>query len=382
MVSDGPVSFPSTMAGENAPELISRIRRRPGAWMLAAWTLFGLYYGTRNVISATARGRQIDWNRDFLYELIYWYGWALMTPLILWFSRRARLRLTPGKAVAAIAAFGVIVTPLQGALEATIAVGFDRFVMRVPPEQISRNLPLIVRAVLLGCFTGYVTYWIIVGIDFAIAYYRGYHDREVSAADLERRLSEARLQNLRAQLHPHFLFNTLNTVSILMMRDLASARQVLARLGDLLRLTLQSSNAQEVSVRDEVDYVRRYLDIEQVRFSDRLKVDIDVDPRALDAMMPAMILQPLVENAIRHGVAAKSTAGALSVRIRRLDGNLELRVQDDGPGFPHSPVEGVGLSNTRSRLAQLYGSAQRFETSNAPAGGAVVTISIPYRVGV
>jgi signal transduction histidine kinase len=361
-------------------DFVAEIRKRPRTWMFVAWTIFGLYYGARNVISAFARGRQIDWSRDFLYELIYWYSWALMMPLIVWLVRRARRRLATGNAVLAIAAAGIVITPVHGALEATLAISFDRFVLGVTPDQIARNLPAIRRAVLLGCFTGYVTYWIIVGLDFAIGYYRGFHERRVAAADLERHLTQARLQNLRAQLHPHFLFNTLNTVSILMMRDLAGARQVLTRLGDLLRLTLQSSDAQEVTVRDEIDYVRRYLDIEQVRFSDRLSVAVDVDPRALDARIPAMILQPLVENSIRHGIAAKSSSGAVAIRIRRANDAVQISVQDDGPGFDGTRAEGVGLSNTRARLSQLYGPAQSLATAAAPGGGALVTITLPYRM--
>jgi two-component system, LytTR family, sensor kinase len=226
-------------------------------------------------------------------------------------------------------------------------------------------------------------YWVVVTALHAIDYYRKFHERELRAADLEKRLSQARLQALQMQLNPHFLFNTLHSISTLMHRDVEAADRMIARLSDLLRLALDSTEAQEVPLRQELAFVDRYLEIERIRFSDRLNVQKTIAPDTLNALVPNLILQPLVENALRHGIAPQSRRGRIDLRAQREHDTLELQVSDNGVGVPelNSLEEGVGLSNTRARLQQLYGKRHVFELRHAEQGGLVVTLRLPFRTG-
>jgi signal transduction histidine kinase len=216
-------------------------------------------------------------------------------------------------------------------------------------------------------------YWGTVGVVHAFAYHRKYRERELIASRLEAQLAQARLQVLRMQIHPHFLFNTLHAISALMHRDVAAAERMLVGLSDLLRSTIDLDGAQETSLREEVDFVSRYLEIMKMRFPDRLEVRMEIDAGSLDARVPAMVLQPLVENAIRHGVAPRASGGRIVIRAGVAGGMLQLEVADDGPGLAGSAAEalarGMGLANTRERLRQLYGERHRFEIeSPAPVG--------------
>ncbi|MCA1849761.1 MAG: histidine kinase, partial [Acidobacteria bacterium] len=237
--------------------------------------------------------------------------------------------------------------------------------------------------------TNLLLYWSVLGLCHAYDYYRRYRERErraaqleLAASQLETQLARAQLDALRMQLHPHFLFNTLNTISVLMQEDVVIARRMLLRLSDLLRLALKNAGAHEVSLRQEMEFLRSYLEIEQTRFQHRLKVQMEIDAEALDARVPNLILQPLVENAIRHGVAPRPTASTIEIRARRRNGQVELRVRDDGPGIDEMRKEnaegGIGLSNTRARLSKLYGAAHSFHLSSPDGGGTQVTITIPF----
>jgi sensor histidine kinase YesM len=226
-----------------------------------------------------------------------------------------------------------------------------------------------------------MTYWAIVAVVHALDYHRESQERELTAAQLQAQLAEAQLEALQRQLHPHFLFNTLNTISALMHRDVHAADEMLVQLSDLLRLTLDRIGTQQVPLTDEVDFLRKYLEIEQTRFGDRLQVNIDVDPEVLDAPVPNLILQPLVENALRHGIGPRVGGGRIDVDARQVEGSLMMTVRDDGVGLSPDRLNafhsGVGLSNTRSRLENLYGERHRFEFQTPAGGGLVVTIVIP-----
>jgi sensor histidine kinase YesM len=226
-----------------------------------------------------------------------------------------------------------------------------------------------------------MTYWAIVGLSHALAYHQEAQTRALKASQLETRLVEAQLQSLQRQLQPHFLFNTLNTISALMHRDVEAADAMIARLSDLLRISLQSVGVQEVTLKEELDFLSKYLEIEQTRFRDRLRVVFDVAPDTFDALVPNLILQPLVENAIKHGIGPRPAPGTITIRARRVGTMLELVVQDNGVGLSAARLSdfnrGIGLSNTRSRLDHLYGSSHRFEFRQPAEGGLLVLIAIP-----
>jgi two-component system, LytTR family, sensor kinase len=233
-------------------------------------------------------------------------------------------------------------------------------------------------------FDDITMYWAVACICFSWLYYQRAKDREIQASALEAQLARAHLDALKMQLHPHFLFNTLHSISELMHQDVSAADRVIARLSELLRLTLENTGVQEVTLKAEIDFLQGYLEIERTRFRDRLTVSMDLTPETLDAMVPNMILQPLVENSVRHGIARRSGPGTIMVRSIKNDGNLEILLRDDGPGRSPTPPPsanfGLGLNNTRTRLQQMYGDAQRLEIRHPETGGFEVQITIPYHV--
>jgi len=224
-------------------------------------------------------------------------------------------------------------------------------------------------------------YWVIVAVSHAFDYYRKYRERELRASELEKHLAQAKLQALQMQLNPHFLFNTLHSISSLMHKDVEAADRMIARLSDLLRAALEGAGTQQVTLRQELDLLQLYLAIEQVRFGSRLTVKMNIAPDTLGAQVPNLILQPLVENAIRHGIEPRARLGCIELQAHRQDGALALVVSDDGAGLGENGriKEGVGLSNTRARLRELYGTAHRFELLRGQEGGVRVELSIPFR---
>ena len=372
------------MRGMKEKEGGSLVKRGVG-WrgLLICWTLIAVLFTTRNIVQSVSGGQSIRWGPGVLFEIIYWYVWALLTPLIFWFARHFRLERDQRlRSVLALLLLGLFIAPLQVSLEIAINLTLASKLFHLPAAEIARRVAGVRRVVLVESFTSFFTYMVVVGAYYAFDYYQKYRERDLRALELEGRLTQAELQNLKMQLHPHFLFNTLNTISVLMTKDTKAANSVLVRLSDLLRMALDNVSTHEVTLKEELDFLARYLEIEQTRFEDRLTVRMKIEPGVLDARVPNLILQPLVENAIRHGVAPLLTPGTIEISARRENGNLRLEVRDNGSGLPNSSQhvrEGVGLSNTRARLVQLYAKDHTFEAANAPGGGLLVTIVIPFR---
>jgi len=229
-----------------------------------------------------------------------------------------------------------------------------------------------------------MVYWGVLGVSMALDFHRSAQAQALNSAQLETRLAEASLQSLQRQLHPHFLFNTLNTISALMHKDPEAADAMLAQLSDLLRLTLDRVGMQEVPLKEELDFLEKYIQIERTRFGERLQVSMHIDPETLDAAVPTLLLQPLVENAIRHGIAKKIEGGRVEVSATRQGNDLCLAVRDTGPGLSADKrtalTTGVGLTNTRERLQHLFGERHRFEFHEPADGGLAVRIAIPFAV--
>jgi two-component system, LytTR family, sensor kinase len=239
-----------------------------------------------------------------------------------------------------------------------------------------------------------LAYALLLGLAHGIPFLRSYREAELRGAEIESQLARAQLQALTMQLHPHFLFNTLNSISALISRAPDEAGRMIGRLEDLLRLTLETTDTHAISLRHELEILRPYLEIEQTRFRDRLQVEWSVAPESLDAIVPHLVLQPLVENAIRHGIARQSKPGTIRIRTERDGLWLRLQIRDTGRGLPAgfqlaaaarrggaagAPRGGVGLANTRARLQRLYPAQHRFEIADAPGRGVVVTIEIPFQ---
>jgi two-component system LytT family sensor kinase len=314
-----------------------------------------------------------------LLNLNYWYSWAIIAPAVLWLARRFPLERATWVRSVPVHVVGVF----AGTLAHVSLVLLGRAGIDLAW---GRTSPMTWAAEFQEMFFRYfdwemMTYWTIVGLSHAVRYHYEAQARALAASQLETRLIEAQLQTLQRQLQPHFLFNTLNTVSALMHRDVEAADAMLAQLGDLLRLSFETVDVQEVSLAQELDFLRKYVAIEQVRFQERLHVTFDIDPGLDDCLVPNLLLQPLVENAIRHGIGPRVEPGHVLVRVTRVGATLELEVRDDGVGVPASALNelthGVGLSNTRSRLAHLYGDRHRFTVSRPPGGGLSVVTAIP-----
>lgn len=286
---------------------------------------------------------------------MYWYIWAAFVPLIIWFARRYDPEQSLKRVVTATFAFGILIAPVQAAIENLLAFAGEHL-RGVPPERIATTQQLE-RSIFLEIFPNYIVYLMIVAAYYGYEYYRRYRERQLRSTELEGRLAEAELQSLKMQLQPHFLFNTLNTISVLMMRDAETANLMLVRLSDLLRLTLDQVGTQEVSLKQELEFLDVYLKIEEMRFQDRLKINVAIDPSTPDAAVPNLILQPLAENAIRHGIAKQTGVGRIDIRAKREGVNLRLEVQDNGPGLragAKMPEMGVGLTNSRALGTTLW----------------------------
>jgi LytS/YehU family sensor histidine kinase len=244
-------------------------------------------------------------------------------------------------------------------------------------------LPLgLERMVSTTFLTSYFFYIGIVCLAHGLIFMREARAREVSALQEARLSTEAQLRLLKMELQPHFLFNTLHAISALMHHDVKAANEMLVLLADMLDAALDNVRDQEVTLQEELEILKLYAQIQQIRFGDRLQVIYDIDPEALTTRVPHLVLQPLVENAIKHGIANRIAGGRVQISARRVDGQLELSVEDDGRGLrDERPVHGLGLTNTRERLGYLYGDQHRFELCDVPGGGVRVTLSIPFRLG-
>ena len=337
--------------------------------LAAVWTALGLFFTAQTYVDYTYADRPIGWDRAAAIGMSEWYLWALLSPLA-WFLAR-RFPFTRGRwwrSLLAHVPSTFILAVLQVGLHATIVDAM--------------GIPRLHQAGLGTLNLSLLTCWMIVGVAHALVQAGESRRRLTRARELESELSRAQLDLLRSQLQPHFLFNTLHSVSALMHRDVDAAERMLAGLSDLLRLSLDRHEAHEIDLTEELEFTRLYLSIQSIRFGERLRVQYDVAPETAAVRVPAMVLQPLVENAVRHGVERRDGPGTLRIASRRLADTLELVVEDDGPGLPlneAASAEGVGLTNIRARLEKLYGSDQSLALSNKPDGGLLVKIEIPWR---
>lgn len=353
-----------------------RPSRRATLWLLGfgVWTLLALLTALQNGLFLSSVGAQFRWSGLVLGRLADWYSCAIFTPFYFSLVRRYPIDRQHWARH----------TPLHLAITALFVV--IKYAIYLP---IARRLgdgdALTYGGLLARNFVfESIAFWCVLGVVHAIVFYERYREREKQAAELSARLSAAQLEALSGQLHPHFLFNTLQGVSTLMHRDPAAADRMLTRLSDLLRRTLQRGGRQEVPLSEELEMLGNYVGIMQVRFGDRLSFQTEIAAGTEAALVPHFFLQPIVENALQHGIGRRAGAGLVLVKSARVDGTLRLTVRDDGPGLDTTgqspPAQGIGLSNTRLRLQQLYGEAQRVVLATQPAGGLEVILEIPFHV--
>ena len=362
------------------PIPLRRNRFLKWAAVLGIWIALGLIYAGPIYLEVRAEGMDHSAARVFSWGILTWSVWALLTPAIVWLGRSYSLVGGAWKRnlLVHIPAF-LIISGIHSAAATFITLTINPFGMGESPTSF---LPRFLSR-LKGAFgSDLLVYGGILGVCYAIDYYRKYREREYLASQLEAQLAQAQLDSLRMQLHPHFLFNTLNGI-VGLVRDNKNqaAVNMLVGLSDLLRHALEHSNRQEVELKEELNFIKLYLDIQQMRFSDRLQIELDIDPKTMKALVPNLILQPLVENALRHGIGRSTAAGLVGIRSRIVDESLELIVSDNGVGLSSDwqlkGSGGIGLANTAARLQQLYNGAHRFDVRNREEGGVEVVIVIP-----
>lgn len=359
----------------------SRPRRWVGVALIAGiWIFIGIVFTLQGYFTSYRSERPMPFVDSFYLQMTWSIVWAMATPLVL--LAAARLPIERNNWIRSSLLhipICLILSVLFTALGRVII--WLNFGYRV-------GRPLTFESVtnfVVANFSEGIGIYLLIAVTFyAFSYYRRYREGQLRTLQLEAQLSQSQLHALKMQLHPHFLFNTLHSISALLNKDPQSARKMITRLGDFLRLTLENSGAQEVSLQTEMEFLSCYLEIERIRFQDRLVTRMNLDEQTLDAKVPNLILQPIVENAIRHGIAPRSTPGLIEIDAKQVGDSLRIQVRDNGPGISeHRTSEnlfkkGLGLTNTETRLERLYGMAHRFDLSNSPEGGLVVTLEIPF----
>jgi two-component sensor histidine kinase len=352
-------------------------------WMLIlyAWTAYGLYMTFQAIVVRSQLGSPVSPIKALISELSYSTLWFTFTPVILWLARRFRFEKghrMGSMSVHAIAgfAFAFLHKGIHGILTDLYAQASEGTAFSWESQY----------HVLLRYFDyGIHLYWLIIFLFYAFEYYGRFREKERNALQLQAQLTQAQLDILKMQLQPHFLFNTLNSISVLVQKNPDMARRMIIKLSELLRATLENGRSQEIPFRDELDFLNHYLEIEQIRFEDRLTIRQNIGSETLNALVPNMMLQPIVENALKHGLASRRGPALVEITSFRKDDTLNIQVVDNGNGFPKKDPgeckEGVGFANTRARLEQLYGKNQSFEYADRNGGGVTVTITVPYRVG-
>jgi len=358
------------------------LTRREIATIFAFWTAFALLQFANRLFDAMARPGPTYFQSGWLIvPVIDSLCWALLTAPLFWLAANYSTdRVSRRQQVIVLGLVGIVVVVLVGVLGTETRSAFGS-----PPPGMGRgNRGNRQPPFWFGILNAVVIYFAVIAAGIARAYSVRYRARREQTNRLERQLAEARLDALRRQLDPHFLFNTLNVISSLVERDPRGVRRMISRLGGLLRFSIEGAEAPEITLRQELTLLEQYLDIMQVRFQGRLETIVQADPATLDALVPTLILQPLVENAIKHGVERQREGGKILVETLLRGDMLVLRVTDNGAGLGQPAQNGtgpsstgVGLRNTRARLAELYGTKQSFSLSPAPEGGAVAEVSLP-----
>jgi sensor histidine kinase YesM len=351
------------------------------------WTVFALFFSTQSIAQKFITGEKTPVSHYVVAWLVGCYIFALLTPVVIWLGKRFPFHKNNWLRLGLLhLLFSLVFSVVQLTIEAAILPRLGVF----PSIMRTFSVTLVFLA-MIGFHQNIFTYWTILAIQYGLDYYHRYQERakqalrlELNTAELKTQLMNAQLSALKMQLQPHFLFNTLNAIMVLVRQQKGpQAEEMLSRLSDLLRCVLEDVEAQEVTLRRELEYLQLYFSIEQVRFQDRLRVEILSDPAVQDAAVPQMGLQPIVENAIRHGIGRSSTAGHIRITAKRIGDTLEIKVQDDGPGLDPASLpdgRGIGLSNTVTRLFQLYGNTAKLTIENGASGGTVVTMILPYRL--
>lgn len=346
------------------------MRSAASRWLLGLliWTVLALLSASQWAVSLAADGKPVVWAPLLVNRLADWYSCGVFTPLFFWLARRYPIdRQQWFRRLPLYLAIAAALTPVKFALQRGAVVGL-----------LGVDFPPLSGMLTHAFISENIAFWCVIAAVHALVFHQRVREREALTARLQVRLSEAQLDALTARLHPHFLFNTLQGISTLVYRDPAAADAMLGHLSTLLRRALARGPGHEVPLADELALLEDYLAIVQVRFGERVRVSRVIEDAARPGLVPQLLLQPLVENAIEHGIARRAGSGTIAIEARRQDGQLRIVVRDDGPGMAGPAVEGVGLGSTRQRLEELYGGTGRILLDNATGGGLTVTVLLPW----
>jgi sensor histidine kinase YesM len=361
----------------HAVELRAMLKRWGRIWIIGfvLWTVLAFLSAAGAHVYTASMGAPISWAQLLAWNITISSIWSLLTPIVYELARRYSFDRASWRLSLAIHIVASVILTSVGAL----ALVLLNPVITWTKEP---SVPFLAH-VLSRTFMDIQRYWYVVLITQAIAYYGKYQERQLVSSQLEAQLARAQLEVLKIQLEPHFLFNTLNSIAALARHDGEAAEHMTLQLADLLRMSLDGVGVHEVPLHQELTFLQKYIDIQQVRFHDRLSVETEIDPPTLDTLVPNFILQPLVENAIRHGIGPRRTPGWIRISTWRDHDDVWMEIRDNGVGLTRGrglmPQEGVGLRNTRGRLQQLYNEDHAMVLEDAPGGGCTVKIRVPYR---
>jgi signal transduction histidine kinase len=361
-------------------------RWRNWAIGFGVWTIVGISFGTRSYFYSQTNGPPASFWEMVPNYMVDFYVWGLVSPLI--FKLVKSVRIERGNMASGLA-FHIVVGVIFVFVVTLISIPILWYLGFANPT-LHPTLEVFFNKLILNPFylhQGLLAYWGTVVVAHAYEYNRQVRIGRTRASELSAQLAQAQLAALKMQIHPHFLFNTLNSIAALLHEDVEAADRMITRLSDFLRITLQSSATSVVTLGEELVFLQAYLDIERVRFADRLMVEMTIAPDVMDAQVPNLILQPLVENAVRHGISKQIAMGHLQIDARRRDERLLIRIDDNGPGKPNGngsskqrPTGGVGLANTRARLEQFYGDFEFDIVNRTDRDGTTVILNVPYLV--
>lgn len=333
-----------------------------------AWTVLALLSASQWAVGLGAAGRPFQWGWLLTDRLVDWYGCAIFTPVFFWLARRYpvdRERWARNLPIHLLVA--ALATPIKFAIEGWVLVHLA-----------GHEFPPLSQVLARSFITENIAFWCVILAVHAIEFHQRVREREVLTARLQARLSEAQLDALTSRLHPHFLFNTLQGISTLVYRDPAAADAMLGHLSTLLRKALSKGQGHELALAEELALLDEYLAIVEARFGDRVEIAREIDPAALTGLVPQLLLQPLVENAIEHGIARRAGARCIGIKVAREGDIIRISVSDDGPGIELPAPDGVGLSSTRLRLEELYGEKGSLALEPGATAGMVATVTLPF----
>jgi len=362
------------------PSSRAMLKRWGRIWLIAfvLWTLLAFLSAAGAHVYMSSMGTPISWTQLIAWNMTVALVWSLLTPIVYELARHYAFDRASWKFSLPIHIVASVVLAFVGAV-AMVAINPLVTWTKEP------TVPFFAH-VLSRTFMDIQRYWYVLLITQAIAFYGKYQERQLFSSQLEAQLANAQLEVLKIQLEPHFLFNTLNSIASLARHDGRAAEHMTLQLADLLRMSLDGVGVHEVPLHRELTFLQKYVDIQQTRFHDRLRVETEIDPRTLDTLVPNLILQPLVENAIRHGISPRRAPGLVRITTWRDRDDVWMEIRDNGVGFTDGrglvPPEGVGLRNTRGRLRQLYNEDHAMVLEDAPGGGCSVKIRVPYRTTI